>query len=112
MTEEDKEAALGYFELLKEKEAKNKEKQQQFCISLRKKKMEAEKISCQSREEEKIPKEENKIPSHPEQTNKHLSEANEAKERGKDFIGEGITPKIQIREENEFLILIKSVLNN
>jgi hypothetical protein len=41
-----------------------------------------------------------------------LYEANEAKEREKDLIGEGITPKIQIREENEFLILNKIVLNN
>ena len=52
------------------------------------------------------------MPSQSEQADKNLSEANETKEREKDLIGEGITPKIQIREENEFLILNKSVLNN
>jgi sortase (surface protein transpeptidase) len=112
MTEEEKEAALDYFELLKEEEAENKKRQQQFSISLRKKKMETEKNTGPSREEIKIPKEENKILPLSEQTNKNLSEANEMKEREKDLIGEGITPKIQIREENEFLILNKSVLNN
>ena len=112
MTEEDKEAALDYFELLKEEEAESKRKQQQFSISLRKKKMETEKNTGPSREEIKMPKEENKALPLSEQVNKNLSEANETKEREKDLIGEGITPKIQIREENEFLILNKSVLNN
>ena len=74
--------------------------------------MEAEKNTGPSREEVKIPKEGNKMPSQSEQTDRNLSEANETKEREKDLIGEGITPKIQIREENEFLILNKSVLNN
>ena len=74
--------------------------------------METEKNSGQSREEVKISKEENNMLSQPEQADRNLFEANEAKEREKDFIGEGITPKIQIREENEFLILNKSVLNN
>ena len=109
MTEEDKEAARYYFELLKEEEAKGKKRQQQFSISLRKKKMETEKITGKNREEAKTRKEENKTPSQPEQSDKNLYET---KEREKDLIGEGITPKIQIREENEFLILNKSVLNN
>ena len=74
--------------------------------------MEIEKNSGQNREEVKIPKEENNMPSQSEQADKNLSEANEMKERGKYLIGEGINPKIQIREENEFLILNKSVLNN
>ena len=74
--------------------------------------MEAEKNSGQSREEDKIPREENNMPSQSEQADRNLSEANETKEREKDLIGEGITPKNQIREENEFLILNKSVLNN
>ena len=74
--------------------------------------METEKNTGPSREEIKIPKEENKILPLSEQTDKNLYEANETKEREKDLIGEGITPKIQIREENEFLILNKSVLNN
>ena len=52
------------------------------------------------------------MPSQSEQADKNLSEANEMKLRKEDLIGEGITPKIQIREENEFLILNKSVLNN
>ena len=73
--------------------------------------MGTEKNSGQSREGTKIPKEENKMPSQPEQADKNLSEANETSEREKDLIGEGITPKNQIREENEFLILNKSVLN-
>jgi hypothetical protein len=77
-----------------------------------KKKMEIEKNSGQSREEVKIPMEENNMPSQSEQTDRNLSEANDTKEREKDLIGEGITPKIQIREENEFLILNKNVLNN
>jgi len=98
--------------LLKEEEAENKKRQQQFCISLRKKKMETEKNPGRSREEVKIPKEENKMPSQSEQTDRNLSEANETKEREKDLIGEGTTPKNQIREESEFLILNKSVLNN
>ena len=88
MTEEDKVAELDYFELLKEQEAESKRKQQQFSISLRKKKMETEKNTCPSREEVKIPKEENKIPSQSEQADRNLSEANEAKEREKDLIGE------------------------
>ena len=74
--------------------------------------METEKNTGPSREEVKIPKEENKMPSQSEQADKILNEANEAKERDEYLIGEGITPKIQIREENEFLILNKSVLNN
>ena len=74
--------------------------------------METEKNTGPSREETKTPKEENNMPSQSEQADKNLSEANETKEREKDLIGEGITPKIQIREENEFLILNKSVLNN
>ena len=74
--------------------------------------MEDEKNPGRSREEVKIPKEENKMPSQSKQTDRNLSEANETKEREKDLIGEGITPKNQIREENEFLILNKSVLNN
>ena len=74
--------------------------------------METEKNTGPSREEIKTPKEENKILHLSEQTDKNLSEANETKEREEDLIGEGITPKIQIREENEFLILNKSVLNN
>jgi hypothetical protein len=73
--------------------------------------MATEKKSGQSIEEVKIPKEENNMPSQPEQADRNLSEANETKEREKDLIGEGITPKNQIREENEFLILNKSVLN-
>ena len=112
MTEEDKQTALDYFELLKEEEAENKKKLLQFCISLRKKKIETEKNTDPSREEVKIPKEENKVLPLAEQANRNLSEANETKEREKDLIEEGITPKIQIREENEFLLLIKSVLNN
>ena len=72
MTEEDKVAALEYFELLKEQEAESKRKQQQFSISLRKKKMETEKNTGQSREEVKIPKEENKILPLSEQTDKNL----------------------------------------
>ena len=68
MAEEDKQTALDYFELLKEEEAENKKRQQQFSISLRKKKMEIEKNSGQNREEVKIPKEENKLPSQPYQT--------------------------------------------
>jgi hypothetical protein len=74
--------------------------------------METEKNTGPSREEIKIPKKENKILPLSEQTDRNLSEANETKEREKDLIGEGITPKIQIREENEFLILNKNVLNN
>ena len=74
--------------------------------------METEKNSGQSREEGKIPREENNMPSQSEQTDRNLSEANETSEREKDLIGEEITPKIQIREENEFLILNKNVLNN
>ena len=74
--------------------------------------METEKNTGPSREETKIPKEENNMPSQSEQKDRNLSEADETKEREKDLIGEGITPKIQIREENEFLILNKSVLNN
>ena len=74
--------------------------------------METKKNTGPSREEIKIPKEENNMPSQSEQTDKNLSEANETKKREKDLIGEGINPKIQIREENEFLILNKSVLNN
>ena len=74
--------------------------------------METEKNTGPSREEVKILKEENNMPSKSEQTDKNLSEANEMKEREKYLIGEGINPKIQIREENEFLILNKSVLNN
>ena len=61
MTEEDKQTALDYFELLKEEEAENKKRQQQFSISLRKKKMETEKNTGPSREEIKIPKEENQV---------------------------------------------------
>ena len=74
--------------------------------------METEKNTGPSREETKTPKEENNMPSQSEQADKNLSEANEMKEREKYLIGEGINPKIQIREENEFLILNKSVLNN
>jgi hypothetical protein len=74
--------------------------------------METEKNTGPSREEIKIPKEENKILPLSEQTDKNLYEADETKERDEDLIGEGITPKIQIREESEFLILNKSVLNN
>ena len=74
--------------------------------------METEKNTGPSREEVKIPKEENKVLPLSEQSNKNLPEANETKERDEYLIGEGITPKIQIREENEFLILNKSVLNN
>ena len=74
--------------------------------------MEIEKNSGQSREEVKIPKEENNMPSQSEQIDRNLSEVNETKEREKYLIGEGITPLIQIREENEFLILNKNVLNN
>ncbi len=74
--------------------------------------METEKNTGPSREETKIPKEENNSLPLAEQTERNLSEANETKEREKDLIGEGIHPKIQIREENEFLILNKSVLNN
>ena len=74
--------------------------------------METEKNTCPSREEVKIPKEENNMPFKSEQTDRNLIEANENTERGKDLIGEGIIPKNQIREENEFLILNKSVLNN
>ena len=74
--------------------------------------METEKNTGPSREEIMIPKEENKVLPLSEQTKKNLSEANETKERKKDLIGEGITPKNQIREENEFLILNKNVLNN
>ncbi len=74
--------------------------------------MEAEKNTGPSREEVKIPEEESKVLPLSDQANKNLFEANETKERVKDLIGEGITPKIQIREENEFLILNKSVLNN
>ena len=74
--------------------------------------METGKNSGQSREETEIPKEENKMPSQSEQTDRNFYEANETKEREKDLIVEGITPKNQIREENEFLILNKSVLNN
>ena len=74
--------------------------------------METGKNTGPSREEIKIPKEENKILPLSEQTDKNLSEAKKAKERGRDLIGEGITPKIEIREENEFLILNKNVLNN
>ena len=73
--------------------------------------METEKNTGPSREETKISKEENTVLPLSEQTDRNLSEANETKEREKDLIGEGITPKIQIREENEFLILNKSVLN-
>ena len=74
--------------------------------------METEKNTGPSREEVKIPKEEIKMPSQSEQRDRNLSEAYEMKEREKYLIGERITPKIQIREENEFLILNKSVLNN
>ena len=73
--------------------------------------METDKNSGPSREEVKIPKEQNTILPQSEQTDRNLSEANEMKEREKDLIGEGITPKNQIREENEFLILNKTVLN-
>ena len=66
--------------------------------------METEKNTGPSREEIKIPKEENNMPPLSEQANKNLSEGNETKEREKDLIGEGITPKTQIREENKFLI--------
>ena len=102
MTEEDKVAAFDYFELLKEEEAESKKKQQQFCISLRKKKMETEKNTGPSREEIKIPKEENKSLPLFEQANKNLSEANETKEREKDLIGEGITPTIKLERRMNF----------
>ena len=81
MTEEDKVAALDYFELLKEQEAEIKRKQQHFSISLRKKKMETGKNSGQSREESKFPKEENKMPSQSEHADRNLYEADETTER-------------------------------
>ncbi len=59
-----------------------------------------------------MPREENNMPSQSKQADRNLSEANEMKEREKYLIGKGINPKNQIREENEFLILNKSVLNN
>ena len=74
--------------------------------------MEDEKNTGQNREETKTPKEENKMPPQSEQADRNSSEANETKERERDLIGEGISPKNQIREENEFLILNKNVLNN
>ena len=48
MTEEDKQTALDYFELQKEEEAENKKRQQQFCISLRKKKLKPRKTLVQA----------------------------------------------------------------
>ena len=42
MNEEDKEDATSYFQLLREEEATSKKRQQEYAISLRKKKLGAE----------------------------------------------------------------------
>ena len=64
--------------------------------------METEKNTGPSREEIKIPKEKNKILPLYEQTDKNLSEANKAKERERDLIGEGITQKIKLERRMNF----------